>query len=119
MVSILTALYCSALRPADRVAVKPHAAPVFHALQYLMGRQSREKMENFRGFGRVQSYPSRTKDDDYVDFPTGSVGLGVAITSFAPLVQDYVRAKTWGAEQTVGRMLALVGDAELDEGKVY
>ena len=80
MVSILTALYCSALRPEDRVAVKPHAAPVFHALQYLMGRQSREKMENFRGFGRVQSYPSRTKDDDYVDFPTGSVGLGVAIT---------------------------------------
>jgi len=119
MVSILTALYFTALRPEDRVAVKPHAAPVFHAMQYLMRRQTREKMENFRGFGGVQSYPSRTKDSDDVDFSTGSVGLGVAITSFASLVQDYIRAKPWGKALPMGRMVALVGDAELDEGNVY
>jgi pyruvate dehydrogenase E1 component len=119
MVSIMTALYFSALRPQDRVAVKPHAGPVFHAIQYLMGRQTREAMENFRGFGGVQSYPSRTKDTDDVDFSTGSVGLGVAITSFAALVQDYIRAKPWGPAGPAGRMIALVGDAELDEGNVY
>lgn len=119
MVSIMTALYFSALRPEDRVAVKPHASPVFHAMQYLMGNLSREKMENFRGYGGVQSYPSRTKDVDDVDFSTGSVGLGVAITSFASLVQDYVRAKSWGADAPQGRMVALVGDAELDEGNIY
>lgn len=119
MVSIMTALYFSALRPEDRVAVKPHAAPVFHALQYLMGNQTREKMENFRGFGGVQSYPSRTKDVDDVDFSTGSVGLGVAITSFASLIQDYITAKSWGADAPMGRMVALVGDAELDEGNIY
>ena len=119
MVSILTALYFSALRPQDRVAVKPHAAPVFHAIQYLMGNLSREKIENFRGFGGVQSYPSRTKDGDDVDFSTGSVGLGVAITAFASLVQDYITAKSWGWEMPLGRMVALVGDAELDEGNVY
>jgi pyruvate dehydrogenase E1 component len=119
MVSILTALYFSALRPEDRVAVKPHASPVFHAIQYLMGNQTRERMENFRGFGGVQSYPSRTKDSDDVDFSTGSVGLGVAITSFASLVQDYIGAKSWGADRPAGRMVALVGDAELDEGNVY
>ncbi|WP_374645650.1 1-deoxy-D-xylulose-5-phosphate synthase N-terminal domain-containing protein [Tabrizicola sp.] len=119
MVSILTALYFQALRPEDRVAVKPHAAPVFHAIQYLMGNQTREAMENFRGFGGVQSYPSRTKDVDDVDFSTGSVGLGVAITAFASLVQDYIAAKAWGRDLPLGRMVALVGDAELDEGNVY
>ena len=119
MVSIMTALYFSALKPEDRVAVKPHASPVFHAMQYLMGNISREKMEDFRGFSGVQSYPSRTKDVDDVDFSTGSVGLGVAITAFASIVQDYIRAKEWGSEGLVGRMVALVGDAELDEGNVY
>ncbi|MFZ7094367.1 1-deoxy-D-xylulose-5-phosphate synthase N-terminal domain-containing protein [Primorskyibacter sp. 2E233] len=119
MVSIMTALYFKALRPEDRVAVKPHASPIFHAIQYLMGNQTREKMENFRGFGGVQSYPSRTKDVDDVDFSTGSVGLGVAITSFASLIQDYVQAKPWGPKQKPGRMIALVGDAELDEGNIY
>ncbi|HEX2019476.1 MAG TPA: 1-deoxy-D-xylulose-5-phosphate synthase N-terminal domain-containing protein [Aurantimonas sp.] len=119
MVSIMTALYFSALRPEDRVAVKPHASPVFHAMQYLMGNQTREKLEAFRGLGGAQSYPSRTKDADDVDFSTGSVGLGVAITSFASIVQDYVQAKSWAADRPLGRMVALVGDAELDEGNVY
>jgi pyruvate dehydrogenase E1 component len=119
MVSIMTALYFSELKPDDRVAVKPHASPVFHAIQYLMGNQTRENMENFRGFGGVQSYPSRTKDSNDVDFSTGSVGLGVAITSFASLIQDYIQAKSWGVDIPLGRMIALVGDAELDEGNVY
>ncbi|MCA1370994.1 hypothetical protein I6F15_26975 [Bradyrhizobium sp. BRP14] len=118
VVSIMTALYFSALRPEDRVAVKPDASPVFHAIQYLMGRQTREKLENFRGYGGAQSYPSRTKDVDEVDFSTGSVGLGVGITALASIVQDFVRAKQWG-EGKLGRMVALVGDAELDEGNVY
>ncbi|MDC0660562.1 transketolase [Leisingera sp. SS27] len=119
MVSIMTALYFSALKPEDRVAVKPHASPIFHAMQYLMGLQTREKIENFRGYGGAQSYPSRTKDIDDVDFSTGSVGLGVAITSFASLIQDYVKAKSWGKDLPLGRMVALVGDAELDEGNIY
>jgi len=119
MVSLLTALYFDVLRPEDRVAVKPHASPVFHAIQYLMGNQSLENLENFRGYGGAQSYPSRTKDVDDVDFSTGSVGLGVAITAFASLVQDYIAAKDWAAPGRLGRMVALVGDAELDEGNVY
>ncbi len=124
MVSIMTALYFHALRPEDRVAVKPHAAPAFHAMQYLMGAQTREKLERYRGWGGAQSYPSRTKDVDDVDFSTGSVGLGVAITAFAALVQDYLAAKPWSGVgkpggRPLGRMVALVGDAELDEGNVY
>ena len=118
MVSIMTALYFSALRPEDRVAVKPHASPVFHAMHYLMGNQTREKLETFRGFGGAQSYPSRTKDIDDVDFSTGSVGLGVGITALASIVQDFIAAKDWG-HIPLGRMVALVGDAELDEGNVY
>ncbi|MBA5776069.1 transketolase [Stappia sp. F7233] len=119
MVSIMTALYFHSLRPQDRVAVKPHASPVFHAIQYLMGNQTRERLENFRGYGGAQSYPSRTKDVDDVDFSTGSVGLGVAITAFTSMVQDYIAAKPWAKTRAEGRMIALVGDAELDEGNVY
>ncbi|MEL7480479.1 MAG: transketolase, partial [Pseudomonadota bacterium] len=119
MVPIMTALYFHTLRPEDRVAVKPHASPVFHAMQYLMGSQTLEKLQNFRGYGGAQSYPSRTKDIDDVDFSTGSVGLGVAITAFASLIQDYLAAKPWAGAKPEGRMIALVGDAELDEGNVY
>ncbi len=117
--ALMTALYFDALRPEDRVAVKPHASPVFHAIQYLLGNQSREQLERFRGFGGAQSYPSRTKDADDVDFSTGSVGLGVAMTSFAALVQDYVRLKQFGPERPQGRMIAVAGDAEFDEGNIF
>ncbi|MBM3606895.1 MAG: transketolase [Alphaproteobacteria bacterium] len=119
LATILCALYFRILRPQDRVAVKPHASPVYHAIQYLLGRQTRAKLENFRGFGGAQSYPSRTKDGGDVDFSTGSVGLGVAQTIFGSLVQDYVRAHGWGASRPEGRYIALAGDAELDEGNVY
>lgn len=119
IVSIMTALYFDILRPEDRVAVKPHASPVFHAIQYLSGLQTKENIQNFRGFGGAQSYPSRTKDIDDVDISTGSVGLGVAMTSFISLTQDYIENKAFGKNLTKGRMIALVGDAELDEGNIY
>ena len=119
LATILTALYFAVLRPEDRVAVKPHASPIFHAIQYLAGNQTRAKLENFRGFGGAQSYPSRTKDIDDVDFSTGSVGLGVAQTLFGSLVRDYVRAHGWGLDRPEGRMVALVGDAEMDEGNIF
>ena len=119
IVSIMTALYFNILRPEDRVAVKPHASPVFHAIQYLAGLQTKENIENFRGFGGAQSYPSRTKDIDDVDISTGSVGLGVAMTSFISLIQDYILRKKFAKDIPQGRMIALVGDAELDEGNVY
>ncbi|MES2137958.1 MAG: transketolase [Pseudomonadota bacterium] len=119
MTAIMAALYFHALGPNDRVAVKPHAGPVLHAIHYLLGTQSREALENFRGFGGGQSYPSRTKDRIPVDFSTGSVGLGVAITLFASLIQDYLTAHGSLAEQDRGRFVALIGDAELDEGNIY
>lgn len=119
MTAIMAALYFHALRPQDKVAVKPHAGPVLHAIHYLIDEQSRERMEKFRGLGGVQSYPSRTKDAIPVDFSTGSVGLGVAITAFTSLVQDYLIAHGRVKEADAGRMIALMGDAELDEGNIY
>ncbi len=119
-ISILTALYFDVLRPWDRVAVKPHAGPVFHAINHLYGRQSIEQMARLRGFGGAQSYPSRVKDGPEVDFSTGSVGLGVAMTSFSALMADYVRLH--GLAETPlphGRHIAIAGDAELDEGNIY
>ncbi len=119
MTTIMSALYFHALRPQDKVAVKPHAGPVLHAIHYLLGQQSLELMERFRGLGGVQSYPSRTKDAIPVDFSTGSVGLGVAVTAFSSLVQDYLIAHGQVREDSAGRMIALMGDAELDEGNIY
>lgn len=118
--TLMTALYLDVLRPEDRVAVKPHAGPVFHAIHYLLGRVTRERLEKFRAIGGIQPYPSRTRDGDDVDFSTGSVGLGVAITNFAALMRDYVRLKNLAPEGArPGRMVAVVGDAELDEGNIY
>jgi len=118
MNAILNALYFDVLRPEDRVAVKPHASPVFHAIQYLLGNQSLQQLQDFRGLGGAQPYPSRTKDLDDVDFSTGSVGMGVAMTAFASLTQDYLAGHNW-LHHPKGRMIALVGDAELDEGNIY
>jgi len=117
--TLLTALYMHTLRPEDRVAVKPHASPVYHAIQYLLGRQTRDKLENFRSLGGAQSYPSRTKDTDDVDFSTGSVGLGVGATLFGAMVRDYVRLHQLGNARPNNRLVALMGDAELDEGNVF
>jgi pyruvate dehydrogenase E1 component len=120
LVTLMTALYLDVLRPQDRIAVKPHASPVYHAIQYLLGKQTREKLERFRAFGGAQSYPSRTKDTDDVDFSTGSVGLGVAITLMSAIVQEFVQVRQWlPTGRPPGRLIALVGDAELDEGNVF
>jgi pyruvate dehydrogenase E1 component len=118
--TLMTALYFDVLRPQDRVAIKPHASPAFHAIQYLLGNQSRDKLERFRAFGGAQSYPSRSKDGDIVDFSTGSVGLGVGMTLFGAIAQDYLRLKELVPTAAApGRMIALAGDAELDEGNIF
>src|SRR5262245_33824373 len=118
--SIITALYFDVLRPGDRVAVKPHASPIYHAAMHLLGREPIEPLQRFRALGGAQSYPSRTKDKSGVDFSTGSVGLGAAMTLFASLTQDFVRLHGLVDDHTSpGRMVAIVGDAELDEGNIY
>jgi pyruvate dehydrogenase E1 component len=120
MVTLMTALYFDVLRPIDRVAVKPHGSPVYHAIQYLLGRQSRDQIERFRAFGGAQAYPSRTKDRDDVDISTGSVGMGVAMTSFAALAQEFLRKRQLLPTDTPpGRMIAVAGDAEFDEGNIF
>ncbi len=120
VISIMAALYFEIARPQDRIAVKPHAGPVFHAINYLFGRQEVAAMERFRALGGVQPYPSRVKDGPEVDYSTGSVGLGVAMTSFSALIQDYVRLHGLDSpDMPPGRHIAIAGDAELDEGNIY
>jgi pyruvate dehydrogenase E1 component len=116
-VTILTALYFAYLDAPDRVSVKPHASPVYHAIQYLLGNLDRSYLTTLRAFGGLQSYPSRTKDPDGVDFSTGSVGLGAAAPLFAAAARRYVDAH-FGARPH-SRFIALIGDAELDEGNIW
>jgi pyruvate dehydrogenase E1 component len=117
MVSILTALYFHFLKAGDRVAVKPHASPAYHALQYLLGNLPKKYLTELRAFKGLQAYPSRTKDPDPVDFSTGSVGLGAAAPAFAALTHAYALSQFGSV--TSRRFIALVGDAELDEGNVW
>lgn len=115
--SIMTALYFSELRADDQVSVKPHAAPVLHAINYLLGRLDRRFLTELRAFEGLQSYPSRTKDPDPVDFSTGSVGIGATSTIWSSLAHRYLDGRFDVARGH--RHIALVGDAELDEGAVW
>jgi len=117
MVTAMTALYFHWLKAGDRVAVKPHASPVLHSINYLLGRLDREYLTTLRDFGGLQAYPSRTKDPDPIDFSTGSVGLGAAAPLFASVVDRYV-GKHFDLPEG-RRFVALLGDAELDEGNVW
>jgi pyruvate dehydrogenase E1 component len=117
MVSIMTALYFQHLRGQDRVAVKPHAAPVLHAIEYLLGRLDRRFLTELRSFGGLQSYPSRAKDPFSVDFSTGSVGIGATAPIWSALAHRYV-AGHFDVPPS-GRAVSLVGDAELDEGACW
>ncbi len=117
IVSIMTALWFDFLEAPDRVSVKPHASPVLHAINYLLGRLPAEYLPRLREFGGLQSYPSRTKDPDPVDYSTGSVGIGATATIWGALAHRYVAGHF---EVPVGgRQIALVGDAELDEGACW
>src|SRR4051794_18421208 len=117
MVSIMTALWFAHLGPDDRVSVKPHASPVLHAIQYLLGDLDRSYLTTLRAFSGLQAYPSRTKDPDRVDFSTGSVGLGAVAPVFAALAARYAHTR-FGAVSS-DRFISLIGDAELDEGNVW
>ena len=119
VVGIMTALYFDYLQAGDRVAVKPHASPVFHAIQYLLGNLDRAYLTELRAFHGLQAYPSRTKDPDNVDFSTGSVGLGAVAPNFAALVERYVEGHFGSAPARRPRFVSVVGDAELDEGSVW
>ncbi|MFN8444154.1 MAG: 1-deoxy-D-xylulose-5-phosphate synthase N-terminal domain-containing protein [Caldilineaceae bacterium] len=117
VVTIMTALYFHFLQQGDRIAIKPHASPVFHAIQYLLGQLPREYLTTLRSYKGLQAYPSRSKDPDLVDFSTGSVGLGVVAPAFAALAQKYAQAH-FGTVSS-NRFIALAGDAEMDEGNVW
>jgi pyruvate dehydrogenase E1 component len=117
MVGIMTALWFGHLNGDDKVAVKPHASPVYHAIKYLTGELDRSYLTTLRQLGGLQSYPSRTKDPDVADFSTGSVGLGAVAPLFAAMVRRYVDAHF--APRPQARFIALVGDAELDEGNIW
>jgi pyruvate dehydrogenase E1 component len=115
--SIMTALWFGHLSGEDKVAVKPHAAPVYHAIKYLTGELDRSYLTTLRQRGGLQAYPSRTKDPDVADFSTGSVGLGAVAPLFSALTRRYVDSHVGGLPPA--RFFALVGDAELDEGNVW
>ena len=121
MVSIMTSLWFQHLRAEDRVSVKPHASPVLHAINYLLGELDESYLPTLRAFGGLQSYPSRVKDPDPVDYSTGSVGIGATAPIWGAVARRYLSRYLEGGNGTgrAGRQYSLLGDAELDEGAVW
>jgi pyruvate dehydrogenase E1 component len=119
VVTIMTYLFFEYMKAGDRISVKPHASPVYHAIQYLLGNLDAEYLKMLRSFHGLQAYPSRTKDPDSVDFTTGSVGLGAVAPNFAWITEEYVRCHMRPYSGPDRRFISLVGDAELDEGVVW
>jgi pyruvate dehydrogenase E1 component len=117
VVSIMTALWFKYLRGPDRVSVKPHASPVLHAIEYLLGQLDARYLTMLREFGGLQSYPSRLKDPVPADFSTGSVGIGATATIWSAVAHRYI-AGHFDVPRG-GRHVALLGDAELDEGAIW
>src|SRR6201993_3709346 len=117
MVSIMTSLWFRHLRADDRVSVKPHASPVLHAINYLLGELDESYLPTLRAFGGLQSYPSRLKDPDPVDYSTGSVGIGATAPIWGAVARRYTQSAVGGAG--TGRQYSLLGDAELDEGAIW
>ncbi|MEQ1737992.1 MAG: pyruvate dehydrogenase, partial [Rhodoglobus sp.] len=118
LTTIMTVLWFTALTREDRVSVKPHASPVLHAINYLLGELSPAELGTLRAFHGLQSYPSRSKDPDTVDYSTGSVGIGATAPIWGGIARRYV-ADLAGTPRSPGRQYSLVGDAELDEGAVW
>ena len=119
VVTIMTYLYFEYMKAGDRISVKPHASPVYHSIQFLLGNLDPEYLKMLRAFHGLQAYPSRTKDPDGVDFSAGSVGLGAVAPNFASLADEYVRSHLSSDSGQGGRYISLLGDAELDEGSVW
>ena len=119
VVTILTSLYFDYMRAGDKISVKPHASPAYHAIQYLLGNLDGKYLRTLRAFHGLQAYPSQTKDPDYVDFSTGSVGLGPVAPNFAALAEEYLKTHLYSFKKNTHRYISLVGDAELDEGSVW
>jgi pyruvate dehydrogenase E1 component len=117
MVTLMTALWFEHLTSADRVSVKPHASPVLHAVNYLLGNLDASYLPRLRELGGLQPYPSRTKDPDKPDYSTGSVGIGATAPVWGAIAQRYVSAH-FGVDPG-GRQISLLGDAELDEGAIW
>jgi pyruvate dehydrogenase E1 component len=119
MVSIMTSLWFGHLRAQDRVSVKPHASPVLHAINYLLGELDESYLPTLRAFGGLQSYPSRVKDPDPVDYSTGSVGIGATAPIWGAVARRYLGGRFASDDKGPGRQYSLLGDAELDEGAVW
>ena len=119
VVTVMTYLFFEYMKAGDRISVKPHASPVFHAIQYLLGNLAPEYLKSLRGLHGLQAYPSRTKDPDGVDFSAGPVGLGAVAPNFASLTEAYVQGRLNPDSRVERRFISLLGDAELDEGVVW
>ncbi len=119
-VDLLCALYLHCKRPQDRVAVKPHAAPVLYSLMHLLGVLEPHQMRELRELGGPQPYPTKLKSPRFVDYTTSSEALGVCAAiydAYGAVHQSRALTQQVGAAPVDARYWAHCGDGELTEGQ--
>lgn len=134
-VHILTTLHMAMRKPQDLIAVKPHASPVDHSLNHLMGLhhepygrawlstdESKAAMFRLRKFSQhgepvFQSYHAESDPDGNAYFPSGSVGIPPVVSIYTALAYRY--AEDHGLEVPKdAHFWSLMGDSEFREGSL-
>ncbi|MEQ9503781.1 MAG: pyruvate dehydrogenase [Deltaproteobacteria bacterium] len=134
-VHIMSALHLGVRQPQDLIAVKPHASPVDHSLNYLMGMfhepygrkwlsddEGAEVMYRLRKFSQdgepvFQSYHAESDPDGNVYFPSGSVGIPPVVSIYTALAYRYADDHKLRVPKDA-HFWSLMGDSEFREGSL-
>ena len=119
MVSLMTALWFSELRAEDRVSVKPHASPVLHAINYLLGRSTRSTSRRCAPSAACRATRAAPRTRTRSTTRPARSASARPRRSGAPSPAATSSTHRFEAPPMGGAQIALVGDAELDEGAVW
>ena len=120
-VDLLCALYLHTKEPQDRVAVKPHAAPVVYSIMHLFGLVATEQMNRLREFGGPQPYPTKLKNPLFIDYTTSSEALGVCAAiydAYGAKLHNRSLRHVHDTPEVNAVYWAHCGDGELTEGQI-
>ncbi|GJM21238.1 MAG: pyruvate dehydrogenase E1 component [Planctomycetota bacterium] len=135
---ILAALHCEVRKPADFLCCKPHAAPIDHVLQGMLGifrehetgrwfeaEEIESTLHRLRDFSEngepvLQSYHARTDPDSYHFLPSGSVGIPPVVSGYMALAYRYARDHSLELPEVPEdvHFWSLIGDSEFREGSL-
>jgi pyruvate dehydrogenase E1 component len=132
---IFATLQLNVAGPFDTFASKPHASPMNHALNFLLGlfrepggrrwlseEESKAAMPHlrrysFHGEPVFQSYHAESDPDSWGYFPSGSVGIPPVVSAYTALAYRYAQHHGHEVPENTHHW-SLIGDSEFREGSL-